>query len=472
MTSRWTRVSLLALCLAVPAHAGETRAFVITSDFSSGGLGAIDLTTHAVSADVATVYSDARARWYQGRIYVVNRFGQDNIQVIDPALGYRTVRQFSTGNGSNPQDIAFVSPNKAYVSRLGSPNLLRVDPAAGDTLGSISLAAFADADGLPEADYMVRLGNRLFVELQRLVNFAPADSSLIAVIDTDADTVVDVNPSLPGVQAITLRGQNPVTSFGWDPASHRLLVGCVGNYGVLDGGIEWVDPIALRSDGYAITETALGGDVLDVVWGNAAESHAIVSDASFNTALVAWSAATGLRTGTLFAPGGFSLSDVERDDRGELYVCRNDVTAPGVYVFSAQTHALLAGPLLVGLPPQSVAFDAASDPAAVIPGAGRATTLALGAPRPNPARDATRVALTLDHAGDVRAEVLDPAGRRVRLLATGAMAAGTRELEWMLDDVQGHRVPAGLYFVRVMTHTSDDDRGHERSITRRVLVVR
>ena len=51
--------------------------------------------------------------------------GQDNIQIIDPAQNYATVHQFSTGNGSNPQDISFVSPTKAYVTRLGSPNLLR-----------------------------------------------------------------------------------------------------------------------------------------------------------------------------------------------------------------------------------------------------------------------------------------------------------------------------------------------------------
>ena len=51
-----------------------------------------------------------------------------------------------------------------------------------------------------------------------------------------------------------------------------------------------------------------------------------LSDAGFNTSLVSWSAVTGHTTGTLFSPGGFSIADVERNDRGELYVCDNDLT--------------------------------------------------------------------------------------------------------------------------------------------------
>src|SRR5439155_7133734 len=108
-----------SLPFAPPVRAAATRAFVLTSDYSSGGLSAVDLGTRAVSRDVATVYSDAVERWYQGRLYVVNRYGADNVQVIDPSAGYATVRQFSVGPGTNPQDIAFVSPTKAFVSRLG-----------------------------------------------------------------------------------------------------------------------------------------------------------------------------------------------------------------------------------------------------------------------------------------------------------------------------------------------------------------
>ena len=103
-----------------PVVLGDARAFVVTTDFSTGGLSAIDLDTRQVASQVATVHSDATLRVYGRIIYVVNRFGQDNIQVIDPDGSYATLRQFSTGNGSNPQDIVLVSFHKAYVSRYAT----------------------------------------------------------------------------------------------------------------------------------------------------------------------------------------------------------------------------------------------------------------------------------------------------------------------------------------------------------------
>src|SRR5262249_6557593 len=155
--------------------------------------------------------------------------------------------------------------------------------------------------------------------LDRNNGFVPTDHSSVAVIDTQTDALVDTDPIAPGVQAITLTGKNPVTSFEFDPASGRLLIGCVGAFGALDGGIEWINPGSLRSEGYAITETALGGDVGDVVWNGAAHSYAIVSDASFDTILESWNANTGVKIANVFNPGGYSLTDAALDDRGELY---------------------------------------------------------------------------------------------------------------------------------------------------------
>ena len=77
----------------------------------------------------------------------------------------------------------------------------------------------------------------------------------------------------------------------------------------------------LRSDGVAIGEAALGGDVDDVVWGDGAKSWAIVADAAGNTKLVSWSADSAKVLATLWTPGGYVLTDAERNDRGELWVC-------------------------------------------------------------------------------------------------------------------------------------------------------
>ena len=168
LRSRIVPVVLLALAALAgpdpstsPGPAAATKGFVITTDYSSGTLSVVDLDTRQVTRDVAIISSDAVARCYQGLLYVVNRFGYDNVQVIDPARGYATLRQFSVGSGANPQDIAFASPAKAYVSRLSSPDLLIVNPASGATLGTISLAPWADGDGNPEAARMTTAGDLL-----------------------------------------------------------------------------------------------------------------------------------------------------------------------------------------------------------------------------------------------------------------------------------------------------------------------
>jgi hypothetical protein len=337
--------------------AGHPRAYVITTDFATGALAAVDVATRDVSPNVAPIHSDATLRVYGGLIYVVNRFGADNIQVVDPANGYATVRQFSTGNGTNPQDIAFASASKAYVSRYNSSDLLIVDPRNGSTLGTISLAAFADADGIPDMSHMAIVRHYLFVALQRLTSFAASNPSMIAVIDIDTDKLVDTNPLIGGIQAITLTGRNPFTDFAYDALDDELLIGCAGTFGVPDGGIERIDPVHLASRGYAITESALGGDVNDIGWVGPAHSYAIVNDASFNASLVAWSEIGADTLRTVYAPGGYGLADCEANSNGELWVADNHVANPGIRIFRVGADTLIAGPLSTGLPPTQIAFQ-------------------------------------------------------------------------------------------------------------------
>ncbi len=452
---------------AHPARATATKGFVLTTDYVTGTLSVLDLATRSVTADVAVVSPDAFARWYDGLLYVVNRLGYDNVQVVDPANGYATVRQFSVGSGTNPQDIAFASPSKAYVSRLGSPDLLVVDPGTGTATGTVSLAAWADADGNPEAARMAVVGDLLFVALERLTNFVPADTGLVVVVDMRADTVYDADPSAAGMQVVRLPGMNPSTGFarldGAGPgAATRLFIGCVGRWGELDGGIAeivvpgWAQggatlragtPAAITCPGYAITEAALGGDVAAVVAYDAEHCYAVVSDASFNTSLVAWDPEAGARLGTLYAPGGYSLADVALNDRGELWACNSSFEAPGLRAWSVGGDEPLAGPIATGLPPVQIVFDQADRP---LPGVGAASPggLALAAPAPNPARGDVRLAVTSALAGEVEVGVFDATGRRVRALTSGTRVAGTTLLAWDRRDTAGRRVRPGVYLVR------------------------
>jgi hypothetical protein len=456
----------LVLLLAALSGAGPVRAagrgFVLTTDYTTGTLSVVDLATRAVTSDVAIVSPDPFARWYDGRLYVVNRNGYDNVQVIAPSQGYATVRQFSTGSGTNPQDIAFVSANKAYVSRLGSSDLLIVDPGTGLASGGVSLAPWADADGNPEAARMVKVGDLLLVALQRLHDFVPADTGLVVVVDTRADTVFDADPVAPGRQVVRLPGLNPTTDFavlreGGATGATRLLLGCTGRWGVADGGIaEIVVPAgaangtaAVTCSGFVITESALGGDVADVVAYGAEHSYALVSDAAYNTSVVAWDPSRGTKLATLYSPGGYSIADLALDDRRELYVCNSSFSAPGLHVFAAGEDVRLAGPLGTGMPPVQIVFEQ-SDPLAAVPGESPGG-LHLAAPAPNPTSCPARLSLVLPGAAHLRVEVFDPAGRRVRVLADGERTAGSASLAWDLRDDAGRRVAPGVYLIRAAT---------------------
>jgi DNA-binding beta-propeller fold protein YncE len=340
------------------------------------------------------------------------------------------------------------------VSLYDRQALLVCNPETGATLDTISLAAFADGDHLPEMARLALIGNHLFVAVQRLDRlngYAPTAYSLVIVIDTETNTVLDVDPSTPGTQGITLTAKNPVTTFSYVPESGRLLIGCAGKFLQNDGGIEAIDVNTLQSLGLISTEAQLGGDIGDLEWYSPTHSYAIVSNASFDASLVSFNPATGDRLGTVRSPGGFSLPDCAIDDRGEIYVADNGFTSAGLYVYRAGTDALIAGPLDTGLPPNQIAFDQARDEVAGVtdPRAG-APSLALefSPPWPNPARSRVTFDLRLPTGGRASVEVFDLAGRRVATLADGVRPGGTWRLEWRPVAERGGRLDPGVYLVR------------------------
>jgi hypothetical protein len=261
--------------------------------------------------------------------------------------------------------------------------------------------------------------------------------------------VIDVNPGAPGTQGIPLPAQNPTTELTIDPAG-KLLVGCTGAYGPLDGGVVRIDPAALTVEATEVTESALGGDLNDVTPFSATRGFAVISDPSFNTVLRSYDRGTGLATGTPFATAGFNLADAEIDDRAELWLCDRTASAPGLRVFDAVSGAqLTTSPLSTGLPPQDIAFDALTSLAVGPQPASGA--LRLTGVSPNPAAGPVTISFELGAALEGPAQLLcyDLGGRVVRTLARARMAAGHDRWTWDAKDEQGRRVAPGIYFVEL-----------------------
>jgi len=87
----------------------------------------------------------------------------------------------------------------------------------------------------------------------------------------------------------------------------------------------------------------------------------------------------------------------------------------------------------------------------------------LGPCRPNPTVGAVHIGFTLPATADARLELMDLAGRRVRILMEGYLGSGGHEAAWDARDEGGVRAPAGVYFCRLIVDG--------RSIATRRLVM-
>jgi hypothetical protein len=446
--------------LVLLATAGNVLAddcdFILTSttDFATGSTTSLNPDSKAATINVEAVGSDAVLRMgIDGLIYVVNRAGGDNIQVLDPCDGFDTVRQFSTGNGSNPHDIVFTTTDKAYVSRYDMTSVLIVNPQTGASLGSINLASFADADGLPEMDQMFMTGDFLCVLLQRLDRnnfYAPVGTSYMVVINTNFDTVVDMDPNVGGTQAVTLLYSNPYSEVNFATLQGLPVAyfSDVAFFGVQDGGVQRVTLASPAAQGTILTEAAAGGDILDVEIISDTIGYAIVATPSFTTILIQFNPTLGTKTGaTLYAPGGYDLNDCEPHDLGGvLLLADRKPTNPGVRCFDLATGVqTTVNPVATGLPPFDLLVNVG------VPTAAHAAPLLtrLAPNYPNPFNPQTTVPFALGHAGHVTLRIYDVAGHAVATLVDETRAAGTHAVTWSGVDDRGRAAPSGVYFARL-----------------------
>lgn len=336
-------------------------AFITTSDFMTGSVAIVAAdTTLERRCNLNAVHTDAVARYFEGRIYVLNRGGADNVQVLESAAGFATLRQFPVGNGSDPHDIAFVSRSRAFVTRYNEEQMWIVDTNQGRRTGLIDFSWLADADGIPEMDHTLRVGNRMFVSVRRLDRNlpvpSPAGKSYIAVFDPFTEEFIDADPFTLGTQALEMVATNPIGEMVLNPKVPVIWVPAAGVPGVNDGGLEIVNPATLESQ-LIVTESHLGGDISDVVPIDETRGVAIVSDSNSNTLLVGFDLSAPAIIDTLYAPGDFVLHDAELPRGGRIFVSDRSVARPGIRVFDATTWIQITNtPIDVCLPPADIEF--------------------------------------------------------------------------------------------------------------------
>ncbi len=464
-------ILVVSVLLLANSSSAQSDLFVITTDFSTGSTAFLAANEAEAEVNLLGIHSDAVGHYHDGRVYIINRLGQDNILVLDAMDLRAPLTQFSVGNGANPHDIEIVAPDKAYVTRYGTASLLIVNPQDGAELGHIDLSAFADADGLPEVSQIVRVGDRLYLSCLRLDRdggWAPVDISYLIVVDIATDTLVDVDPDAEGVQGIALSVANPNSMVA---VGEQIAVGVVGFFGDRSGGVEIVDTATNRSLGLAVSEEDLGGDITSMILVDHNRGYAVVADENFANSVRPFA----LSSGAVGAPvenisGGFIPSLAVVGDR--LIVADRgsfaDPASAGLKFYAAATGAFLSGPIDTGLPPFDIVV--LSDVAVPVPTSVAAPAdrlpqeFALAAAYPNPFNAAVQIPFAVWQV-DVPVEltVHDVLGRTVRTLTSGAVTAGRHVIHWDGRNAAGEPVGNGAYLVQLRA-------GSQRAVGKVMLI--
>ncbi|HID10217.1 MAG TPA: T9SS type A sorting domain-containing protein [Candidatus Latescibacteria bacterium] len=420
--------------------AGEI-AVVTTTDYTSGNLAAISDGETTARTDLLPIHSDNWVVAWGGYVYVLERLGGDNIIKLSPDDLSSPIYQKSVGDKANPYDVAFVDEHKAYVSRYGRASVLIIDPATGDSTGSVDLSAYVayagtdSAESVPHMAYMAISDGKLYIACQRLKGWNPGDTSLIAVIDTQTDQVLE---------SIPLNLKNPVALSLYEG---RLYIACVGSWwDPTDGGIEVVDTATDRNLGVLVDESALGGNVSGVLVVSPGKGYALVMAQWPNIQVKPFDPQEGTAGEAL--PGATAAVHMAVSSSGRLYVADRSEEAPGIYIYDISDDELVAGSVPTGLPPNSVAIVGV--PTAVAETEGSLLlSPSLALPFPNPFNSRAVVPYVLGEDGYVRLAVYDMLGRKVRVLFEGRQEKGLHRAYWDGRDEEGRSVASGIYILKL-----------------------
>jgi len=436
-------VSVLAAAAGLAAAGADAfpdHLFVVTSDGSAGNCTAVDLDPPWTSdVDLEPVGAAPRVRHFFGLHYVVDRSSDGGVRVVDPET-FDTVAQYPVGG--SPRDILVVDSGSAYVTRYDAAWLLEIHPTTGAVLDSVDLGGFADPDGIPEMSSMARDGCRVFVQIQRrdFVAGPPFAPGLLAVVDVDTNTLIDVDPVAPGTQAIELVGLWPDHDMQVDAAARRLYVSTPGPRLDVSGGIEEIDLDSLDRVGFVLSEEQASVDIGAFVVVSATKGyfvgHTDIVESSHLTAFSRPdSAALGEVHTTLFA----TVESLAFDESASR-LFYPEPNGPGIHVFDTNTDARLTeSPVPTGTGPVDLVIARGGDVGAPPPPAG---ALAGARAFPNPTTGAVTIELARSFPGS-QVTIHDARGALVSTLEGPP-------LRWDGRDARGERATAGVYFFRVV----------------------
>jgi hypothetical protein len=331
------------------------KVFIATSDYKSGLLISLDADSLTRGPDSLQVHQDAKVITHDSTVYVLERYGADNILRYNPKT-QQVMYQAHLGANFNPSDLVFQNPSTAYVTLENVPKVLKVNPSNGEVTDSLDISpyTFTPDSGMgskassPHAANALLTGDTLLVLLQRrngsyLFNGGP---SVVLVIDTKTFTIKDT------LQAPDFNGSDL-----WINQS-GIYVSCIGKYdSVGDGAVyRWDRATGIKTT--LFSEAEVGGNISSVNCNvDGLCMAAIYNPADYTSQIRPFDLKTGAISA--FLPGlTNTASGVVLDAKtGRIFVGERNAKTSGIVVFGSDQKTT-GSTLKTGLPPASMALFA------------------------------------------------------------------------------------------------------------------
>ena len=341
---------------------GVTRIAAVTAaaDFSMANFEIIAADNRAACRNLLDgLHTDHAIRTHGNDIYILERFGKDNIIKFD-AKERLPVYQQSLGSGLNIQDIAVISETKAYVSSYHNSDLIIFNPQKGEKISTVDLSRFNtyagtdSAEAHPFVSALAVYGNYVYAACQRLktvqssfgATFEIADTSIIAIIDTRTDMITG---------HIALHKKNPASMHIY---RDKMLASSTGDwFDHTTGGVEMIDLITNQNLGIVAEGSDFGGSVTNVIFVSPNKAYISVGKMSadfsdFWTEIIPFNPTTGT-TGAKIAGVHDGFGGMAYDG---MYVYAGDrgFGASGIAVINPETNAV-SRKIPTNMPPSALA---------------------------------------------------------------------------------------------------------------------
>lgn len=334
-----------------PPPGDDTTAILATvsADYSVGALATVDLGSWAVVDERSAVSGDPAVSVEGDWLVQINRYGYDTVRLYDLESWSAPVREWSTGDGSNPY-AASLCEDRLFVALFEGNVLPAYDPDTGLLVGAVDLAPWADADGSPEPASLARVGGKLYVGLEMYDRSDwswPHLGGAVLEVDCAALTVTRSWTVGSGARVVAWPGRDDVLVLTGKGFGKR-------------GGIYQLD-----SDSGALSGNQVDTDALGVEYTGLAvhglHAVALASTPDYATELHCVDLDAG--TASVAEPAGPFLTAIAGNDLGEAWVAARppwtDPTSPGgMIVYDIATCTSLTGPSWIDtvLDPYDVAF--------------------------------------------------------------------------------------------------------------------